>query len=534
MLRIAPSLVAVLLATAAFAADVAPGRYLVATKKPFGPGTLQALRDSVDQVVQPDGVRGFRSFRGFAADLTAEEVEALRASEEVRWVEPVVVRRTFDATPNILGQTVPLGVIDTGARAAAAGRRAGIVNVAVLDTGIDYTHAELKAIYAGGFNTFDDSDNAYDDHHHGTHVAGTIAAADNGLGVVGVAPGVRLWGVKVLNSDGQGYSDQILTGLDWVLDQKKKLGGNWIVNMSIGSEDHSSAEREAFQRAADAGVLLFAATGNMSTEKEPQPVAFPAGYPSVNAVVAVDAQRKLGFFSNRGPEVDFAAPGVKVLSTVPVGSKYLSYIYDGQTAQLVRYVNGSAKGTFAGEYVYCGLGAPGDFPASVEGKIALLRRGGGITFADKTLAAMNAGAKAVAIFNSDDSVNPWTLQTDFPVDWPVVLRLTLEVGEALAAKGSGPLTVSYDLWDYDENSGTSMACPHAAGAAAVLWMLAPEAPAEAILNAMRATAIDLGAPGQDGDFGHGMVNVYAAARQLAPNAFPTAPTTGRAPGRRGR
>jgi subtilisin family serine protease len=147
---------------------------------------------------------------------------------------------------------------------------------------------------------------------------------------------------------------------------------------------------------------------------------------------------------------------------------------------------------------------------------------------------MNAGASAVAIFNSDQSVNPWSLQSDTPVQWPLVIRLTLEVGEALAAKGSGPLTASYDLYDYDESSGTSMACPHVAGAAAAIWMLAPDAPAAAVLNALRTTAVDLGDPGQDDNYGIGMVNIYAAAHQLAPHAFATVPTTGRAPGRRGR
>jgi serine protease len=530
MVRIAPALIALVFTTAAFAADAQ--RYLVATKHPFGPGTLTALRDGVDQPVEPRDVYGFRSFRGFAATLTADELAALQASSEVRWIEPVVTRRAFDIQPNLLGQTVPLGVVDTGARAANAARRAGVVNVAVIDTGIDYRHTDLRDAYAGGFNAFDGTENALDDDHHGTHVSGIITALDNGIGVLGVAPGVRLWGVKVLDSTGHGTSEQILRGLDWVEEQKEKRGGNWIVNMSLGSDSHSTAEREAFQRAADAGILIFAATGNSSTKNTPAPVAYPAAYPSVNAVGAIDAARELATFSNQGPELDFVAPGVKVLSTMPVGSNYLSFIYDGNEAQLVRFVNGTATGTFSGEYVYCGVGGPGDFPASVNGKIALVKRGGGITFADKTIAAMNAGAKAVVIFNNDDSTKPWTLQSDDPVQWPLVLRLTLEAGEALAAKGSGPLLVSYDLYDYDESSGTSMACPHVAGAAALLWMLAPDAAGETIVNTLKATAIDLGAPGQDDRYGMGMIDIHAAARRLAPSAFAPAPSTGRAPGRR--
>jgi subtilisin family serine protease len=254
----------------------------------------------------------------------------------------------------------------------------------------------------------------------------------------------------------------------------------------------------------------------------------------VVAVAAIDDQRHFATFSNHGPEVDFVAPGVNVLSTVPVGSRLVPFMYDGHEPQVIRFVNGTATGTVNGEYVFCGFGGKSDFPASVKGKIALVGRGGGITFSEKTINAMLNGASAVAIFNNDNSINPWSLQSDDPVQWPLVVRMPKEVGEALAAKGSGPLLISYDNYDYEENTGTSMSAPHVAGAAALLWTLAPNATAENIVTALRITAIDLGDPGPDNRFVVGMINIYAAARQLAASAFPPAPSTGRAPGRRGR
>ncbi|HYO76876.1 MAG TPA: S8 family serine peptidase [Thermoanaerobaculia bacterium] len=534
MKRIALALLALVVTASAFAADTQ--RYLVATKQPFGAPAMQALRNSVDAVIETREVTGFRSFRGFAANLTEAEVETLRSSGEVRWIEPAVERYAFDVTRNLMGQTIPHGITATYARQAGSGRRTGVVNVVVLDTGIDFNHPELKAIYAGGYNALIPGEAPFDDNGHGTHVAGTIAAADNDAGVVGVAPNVRLWGVKLLDASGKGLSDTMITGIDWVLDKKQELGGNWVLNLSLGAMQPSDAEREAFQRAADAGVVVVAATGNFSTLKEPAPVAYPAAYPTVVAVGAVDAVKSLAYFSNQGPEVDFGAPGVRVLSTVPNGIDYLTFIHDGTKAELAREIGGSSLGTLTADYVYCGIGRPEEFPASVRGQIALIKRGGEIPFAQKARAAKAAGAIAVMIFNSDQSNNPWTLADPANPNevHPIVVRLTLEQGEALAAKRTGRLTLSHEFDQYAEKSGTSMSSPHVAGAAALLWTIAPDATAAQIVNALRTTAVDLGTPGQDNLYGAGMISIFDAARLLAPSAFVPAPSTGRAPGRRGR
>jgi subtilisin family serine protease len=376
-----------------------------------------------------------------------------------------------------------------------------------------------------------------DDHGHGTHVSGTIAAADNNIGVLGVAPNVRLWSVKMLNAGGSGESEGMIEALEWVLAKKQELGGRWVVNMSLGSREQSEAEREVFARVIDEDILVVAAAGNASTAGNPAPISFPAAYPGVIAVGAVDRQRKLAYFSCQGPELDFAAPGVDVLSTVPVGTNTLAYVSSDSMTVEVSALNGSKRGTLTANYVYCGLGRPEDFPAGVAGKIALIQRGGDVTFANKTRAAKAAGAAAVVIFNNDLSTNTWTLYSDAAAnteDWPIAVRLSLGEGEALVAKGGGSLTVSHDDDDYGEISGTSMASPHVAGAMALLWSFAPDARPEDLYTALAQTAIDLGAPGPDVEYGAGTINVYAAGMRLAPSAFPGGATTGRGMGRRGR
>src|SRR5205823_10178266 len=116
------------------------------------------------------------------------------------------------------------------------------VNVAVIDTGIDFTHPDLRRAYAGGYNALSPADAPRDDNFHGTHVAGTIAATDNGFGVLGVAPDVRLWAVKVLDQSGNGDSEHVVAGVDWVLSKKKELGGHWIINLSLGALEKSNIE----------------------------------------------------------------------------------------------------------------------------------------------------------------------------------------------------------------------------------------------------------------------------------------------------
>ncbi len=534
---------AVLFLLSAVASADETKRYLVATRHPFRSTTLAEIRQSTPGDVQPRRVAGFETFTGFAADLTESEVAELRASRAVRWVEPVLERHAF-GFEHLEQQLVPYGIEVVRARAAWTGQRTGQVNVAIIDTGMDFDHAELKDVFAGGFNVITFGADPRDDNGHGTHVAGTIAAANNTVGVVGVAPDVKVFAVKALNSSGNGSTEGIIEALDWVVEQKRTRGGNWVVNLSLGSAQSSPAERESFTKAVDAGLIVVAASGNASTSFQVAPVSFPAAYPGVVAVGAVDSALRIASFSNQGPELDLSAPGVNVFSTVPRGSTYAAYVADGLKLLDAKPLTGSKEGTVRGQYVYCGVGRSEDFPASVNGRIALIKRGGDITFADKTRRAKEAGAIAVAIFNNADTARDWTLKPPSDpaaqtYDWPVTLSLSQEDGEALAAKEPHTITLALQRDDYGYKSGTSMASPHVAAAAALLWTLAPDATASSIINALMTTAVDRGDPGLDPTYGAGVINVYAAARLLAPGAFVgqpdlTRPTTGRPAGVRGR
>lgn len=179
------------------------------------------------------------------------------------------------------------------------------VKVGIIDTGMDYTHPDLKANYAGGYNALDASQPPMDDNGHGTHVAGIIGAVNDGTGVVGVAPGASLYAVKVLNAQGSGAYSGIVDGIQWAVNNKMN-----VVNMSLGSPSGSAAIQKAVEAAYKAGVTLVMAAGNDSG-----PVNYPAKYPQSIAVAASDSYDKLASFSSRGPEIAVIAPGVAVYST---------------------------------------------------------------------------------------------------------------------------------------------------------------------------------------------------------------------------
>ncbi len=523
------------------------------------------------------GGRHFRVFRnlgGFAADLTDAEAATLRGERGVRFVEASMPVYAFNRStgsrvhkaapafrdPNI--QTTPWGVANVDAPATWIASRGDAVNVAIIDTGIDYTHPDLKDEYAGGVNVLVNSTDPMDDNGHGTHVAGTIAAADNAVGVVGVAPHARLWSAKVLASDGSGSTADIASAIDWVIG-KKEAGGNWIINMSLGicsdPTDFSCAPSapqtlvDACQRAADAGILIFAAAGNDSAPGAPAPVAYPAAFPTVVAVGAVDATGTIADFSNQGPEMAVVAPGVDILSTFPVGQASNSYIEAGVAPLDAGAIQGSKMATVSGKPVFCGFGgAAAEFPAEVKGNIAVIERGNNISFNEKTKNALTAGAAGVVIYNcsmtaapdtcaNDADFTTWTLITtlsdgtqdpaDLSFDWPVALGVSNETGLALRAMSS-TVTEANTPDDYTVMSGTSMASPHAAGVAALIWSAAPNAAARDVKQAMLSTAQDLGAAGQDPVYGFGLLDAMAAAKTMAPQLFgsgnpPKAPPTGR-------
>lgn len=187
------------------------------------------------------------------------------------------------------------------------------VKVGIIDTGIDYNHPDLKENYYGGYNAVKQNNDPLDDQGHGTHVAGTIGAVRNLKGVVGVAPKVKLYSAKVLDSNGSGQYSWIIDGIQWAVNNKMQ-----VINMSLGGPSGSDALKAAIDAAYKAGITIVCAAGNDSG-----PVNYPAKYDKAIAVSASDINNKIAYFSSRGPEIAFIAPGVSIYSTYK-GSAYKS------------------------------------------------------------------------------------------------------------------------------------------------------------------------------------------------------------------
>lgn len=266
------------------------------------------------------------ALRGYAARMSPQAAAALA-------LDPAVASVTPDRIVTIDAQTVPTGInrIDGELSSTNSGDGSGTVDVdvAVIDTGIDISHPDLNVV--GGKNC-STGRSFKDGNGHGTHVAGTIGAKDDGNGVVGVAPGARLWAVRVLNNAGSGTWSSVICGIDWVTANASTIE---VANMSLGGggSDSSCSGSDALHKAicasVAAGVTYVVAAGNASDDAKNH---VPAAYDEVITVSAladfnglagggasatcrVDVDDTFANFSNYGPDVDIIAPGVCILST---------------------------------------------------------------------------------------------------------------------------------------------------------------------------------------------------------------------------
>jgi subtilisin len=255
------------------------------------------------------------------ASLTESEVANLKSNPNVALVEedgkcyalPDLL--VFEGQPSPQAETVPIGITQVKAPAAWDASRGKGINVAVLDTGIDAMHPDLAANVKGAVS-FVPGETPADGNGHGTHCAGTIAAAMNGSGVVGVAPAASLFAVKVLANNGSGNWSWLIAGIDWCMKNNIK-----ILSMSLGGGSAPAALETMCNNAFAHGLLLVAAAGNTGPPTPPatSSVGYPGKYKNVIAVSAIDNANVIAAFSSRGPEVEICAPGVSVLSCKPGG-----------------------------------------------------------------------------------------------------------------------------------------------------------------------------------------------------------------------
>lgn len=251
--------------------------------------------------------REFKFINVVKAELPRVAVEKMRNAKGVAFVEE-------DAEVKAYAQTIPWGIQKVNAPAVHnAGYTGSGIKVAVLDTGILLSHPDLQ-VYGGYDTTGKGSYN--DDNGHGTHVAGTIAALNNTIGVLGAAPSARLYAVKVLDRNGNGSYSNIIAGIEWAINNDMD-----VINMSLGGSSGSTALQQACNSAYNAGILLVAAAGNEGTSSgSTECIGYPARYSSVMAVGSITSSNVRSSFSSTGSTLEIMAPGSNIYSTTYNGS----------------------------------------------------------------------------------------------------------------------------------------------------------------------------------------------------------------------
>ncbi|MBU7013236.1 MAG: S8 family peptidase [Theionarchaea archaeon] len=326
-------LVAFLLLSLYSVSAPAPERVIVV----FNTGPDVGLVSQYGQVHQT-----FHLIPAVVATLPQHAVEALSKNPNIKYIQidhyrpyvgpPAEVK----AKPEPPAEELPWGVDRIDADLAWSTSKGTGVKVAIVDTGIDMDHPDLVANIKGGFNAiapsrkYKDPSNFDDDHGHGSHCAGIVAAVDNEIGVIGVAPEAWLYGVKVLDSSGSGYDSDIIEGIQWCVDNDIQ-----VLSMSFGGYDDDQTFHDAIDAAWNAGLLLVAAAGNEGYE---EPDLYPAGYSTVMAISAMDSSDAIVEWSNTGSEIELAAPGVSIYSTYKRGG----YTTMSGTSMACPHVSGTA------------------------------------------------------------------------------------------------------------------------------------------------------------------------------------------------
>lgn len=447
-----------------------------------------------------------------AGQSTAELLRLLADHPDVAAVAPNYRRRLYSILPNDPAYAKLWGLPRIAApQAWDTVRQVPEVVVGVIDSGIDYTHEDLRDnmwrnpgevpgngrdddgngfiddVYGYDFgateNGGNDSD-PMDNNLHGSHVAGIVAAAgNNGVGVTGVCWSARLMALKVARPNGFLYDSDSLEAIQYAIVMKQRGVNIRVLNASYGGSGFSQPFQDAISAAGQAGMVFVAASGNggddgkgLDLDKTP---AYPAAYNCANiiAVAAVGQDDKLADFSNFGAQaVDIAAPGVGIYSTVPFGrgqESWLSVAGLGVEARHMTYSGEDQPRQVQGRLYHCGAGlSAADFPAAVRGHIALVERGGN-SFQDKIKAAQAAGATAMVVYNNAAGGFNGTIGD--PGEWIPAVSISREDGLLLLACTGGPLALLEDMRPaaYDYANGTSMAAPYVSGAVALLAGLHP-------------------------------------------------------------
>ncbi len=306
---------------------VIPGRYIIILKED---AAREMPAPAIEAFTRRPGINAHHVYasatKGFAADLSDEALATLKKDPRIAYIEEdqiVWIDQQRGRSGNGGGvstsassQIIPWGITRVGLGSPLAGPIN--VDIAIIDTGIA-THPDLTV--AGGANFAGGATNLYADNNgHGTHVAGTVGAKNNNIGVVGVAPGARLWSIKVLGSTGTGTVSAVIAGVDWVTANASTIE---VANMSL-STSNSTTLKAAIDRAVAAGVTFTVSAGNSSTDARSyspansvNPGVITVSSMASSGVMAATSNSGLNYADDSGVEngVDVIAPGEGVIST---------------------------------------------------------------------------------------------------------------------------------------------------------------------------------------------------------------------------
>lgn len=448
-----------------------------------------------------------------AARIPARALKGLQRNPNIEYIEA-------DALRFPMSETTPWG-IPTVQADLLSDAGTGDTLVCIIDSGYSNLHEDLPVLTSGDATTDPGTGDPLAESslcHHGTHVAGTIAATANSVGVVGVNPNgnVALHIIKVFEDDasspsgcGWGYSSNLVAALDACI-AATGPGQKTIVNMSLGGAVKNRTEQRAFNSANNAGVLSIAAAGNDGNTRH----SYPASYDSVVSVAAVDSALVVADFSQQTNQVELAAPGVAVRSTVTMGTGTEESLEVGGTGFEATAMEGSNQNPRTGPLHRCnavdGFGSPGDC-AGAAGSVCLISRGN-ISFAEKAVECQSQGGVGVVIFNNSAALFSGTFGETI-VSIPGV-GVSGTDGAILEGRLGQSATVTTTIGNYSYYDGTSMATPHVAGVAALVWSHDTTCSNDQVRGALTSTAVDLGAAGRDDAYGYGLVQAADAVTFL--------------------
>lgn len=512
----------------AFASQAADDRYVIQVDAEHK-GVVKALVKKLGGDLHAEG----QSF--FSATIPGKDlptVKGLLNNPHITLIEEDARRSTMGYSDDVGDprqvQLTPYAVYQSQAKQLTFQANTK-VKVCVIDSGLDRSNSDFLWQNITGSNDIGTGNWDENGGPHGTHVAGTIAAADNGYGVVGMAPGVPLHIVKVFNADGWGYSSDLAAAAE----QCSQAGAN-LINMSLGGGAANSTEENAFKEFTRKGGLVLAAAGNDGNNVR----SYPAGYESVMMIGANDANDQIAAFSqfpacniiysskgNKNDQqiidttcVEVTAGGVNTLSTYPADMAAVSVLTsDGKTLASAG-MSYASRGQAAAAGYYMGLGKVID--PNANGKVCVIDRGE-ISFNDKVKNCQESGGLAAVIVNNVSGMVYGTLGADTTTSIPAVGAALEDRPAIMAAKD---LYVEINTADYGYMSGTSMATPAVTGLAALLWSNHPECSGSDIRNALKKSAMDAGTAGRDDYFGYGIVKVAAAHDYLQMHNCAAQPT----------